>query len=362
MNRASVVPPQCIRATRRIPMKTASEEVTDMIFLSKWSSQTLCAGAELGIFDFLNRDTTRSSSDVAEETGLDPGLLYRLMRALASLGLLNENSEHHFNLTERGAVLRTDAPGSLRYIAMLEGGPEHWAIWKHVPAMIREGRQNAFMREYGKMAFDHARANPDGYGAVFGRAMSGFSAIQSTWVLEALRDYDLSSIATWCDIGGGHGHLMCSLLAAYPHLTGAVLELPEVVAEKDQLWAGRLGLEERCRYVAADMFKELPIYADAYSLKMILHDWNDSECLQILRTIRRRAKPKGHIFIIEHIVPDPSEPHFSKLFDIHMMCWGSGQERTEEEYASLLEASGWRFIACHHPSHASMGVVEGVAA
>ena len=60
-------------------------------------------------------------------------------------------------------------------------------------------------------------------------------------------------------------------------------------------------------------------------------------------------------------MPGPSESHFSKLFDIHMMCWGNGQERTEEEYASLLEASGWRFVACHYPWHANMGVVEAVA-
>src|ERR1700730_17259777 len=91
-------------------MKTASEEVTDMIFLSKWSSQTLCAGAELGVFDCLSRDATRTASDVAAETGLDPSLLYRLFRALASLGLLNEMPGHHFNLTERGAVLRTMRP------------------------------------------------------------------------------------------------------------------------------------------------------------------------------------------------------------------------------------------------------------
>jgi O-methyltransferase domain len=141
-------------------------------------------------------------------------------------------------------------------------------------------------------------------------------------VLEALRDYDFSSVATWCDLGGGHGHMMCCWLAAYPHLSGTVLDLPEVVAEKDQLWAGKLGLEERCRYVAADMFQHVPIYADVSSLKMILHDWNDAECLQILRTIRQRARPKGRIFIVEHIVPGPSQPHFSKLFDIHMMCWG----------------------------------------
>jgi hypothetical protein len=342
-------------------MKTASEEVTDIIFLNKWSSQTLCAGAELGVFDFLNEGDARNASDVAEEIGLDSGLLYRLLRALASLGLLKETAQGRFCLTERGAVLRSDAPGSLRYMAMLEGGEEHWAIWKYVPAMIRDGCQNAFLREYGKMAFDHARANPDGYGTVFGRAMSGFSAIQSGWALEALRDYDFSPIGTWCDVGGGHGHMMCSFLATYPHLSGTVLDLPEVVAEKEQLWAARLGLEERCHYVAADMFKEVPTDANVYSLKMILHDWNDSECKQILRTIRRRAKPDGRIFIIEHIVPGPSESHFAKLFDIHMMCWGSGQERTEEEYPALLESSGWQFVACHYPSHSKMGVVEGIA-
>jgi len=158
-------------------------------------------------------------------------------------------------------------PARCDTMAMLEGGPEHSAIWKHVPAMVRDGRQNAFIREYGKMAFDHACANPDSYGAVFGRAMSGFSAIQSAWALEALRDYDFSSVATWCDVGGGHGHMMCAFLAAYPHLSGTVLDLPEVVVEKDQLWAGRLGLGKRCCYVAGDMFKEVPSEADVYSLR-----------------------------------------------------------------------------------------------
>src|SRR4029077_13507801 len=121
--------PTCRAGVR---MKTASEEVTDMIFLTKWSSQTVCAGAELGVFDCLSRDGTRSANDVAAEIGLDLRLLYRLLRALASLGLWNETPGRQFNLTERGAVLRTDAPGSLRYKAMLEGG----SIWKHVPAMV----------------------------------------------------------------------------------------------------------------------------------------------------------------------------------------------------------------------------------
>src|SRR5258708_18185909 len=96
------------------------------------------------------------------------------------------------------------------------------------------------------------RVKRRGFGGVFGKGMWGFSTFQSTWVREALRDYDFSSVATWCDVGGGHGHMMCSFLAAYPHLSGTVVDLPEVVAEKDQLWAGRLGLEERCRYTQLD--------------------------------------------------------------------------------------------------------------
>jgi len=94
--------------------------------------------------------------------------------------------------------------------------------------------------------------------------------------------------------------MMCSFLAAYPHLSGTVLDLPEVLAEKDQLWAAKLGLEERCHYLAADMFEKVPSEADVYSLKMVLHDWNETECTRILQMIRRRAKPDGRIFIVEH--------------------------------------------------------------
>jgi hypothetical protein len=119
-------------------MRTASEEVLDMIFRSKWSGQTLCAGAELGVFDYVSQDKARTAGEVAAEIDLEPALLDRLLRALTSLALLEETPERGFILTERGALLRTDATGSLRYLAMLEGGIEHSAIWKCVPAEIKD--------------------------------------------------------------------------------------------------------------------------------------------------------------------------------------------------------------------------------
>jgi hypothetical protein len=338
------------------PPTTDVEHVTTLAF-GRWRSQILYAAAELRIFDHLDRTRGQAAGVVAERARLDPALSYRLMRALAALGLVQESERREFTLTSAGHLMRSDADGSLLYMVLLEEGPEHYALWKHLPAMVRDGHQNAFVREYGKHAFDHAHEHPE-YASVFKQAMSSFSGVQSRLALEALRPYDLSGLRSWCDVAGGQGHLLCSILDAYPQLRGTVFDLPAVVAEHDGLWASKLGVEDRCQYVGGDMFADVPA-ADAYSLKMIMHDWDDDECVAILANLRRRVTGAGRVFIVEHIVPPASEPHFSKLYDIHMMCWGTGRERTEAEYAQLLSAAGWTAVANLYPGSRQMGVVVG---
>ncbi len=337
-------------------MNGPADQIVDLIF-GRWRSQILYAGAALGVFDHLATSEVKNAETLAAELGVNSGLLYRLLRALASLGLLVENNSRSFSISKAGELLRSDHPHSLRYMALLEEGPEHYALWKHLPDMIRDGRQNAFVREFSAMAFEYARRE-SGYGRIFNQAMTSYSAVQSGLVLEALQDYDFSGIRTLCDVAGGHGHLVCALLKAHPHLSGVVLDLPEVVSDSSQLWAAKLGLGDRCEHVGGDMFKQIPT-ADAYMLKLILHDWNDQECVQILSNIRKAASGKKRVFIIEHIVPGPDTPHFAKLFDIHMMCWGTGRERTEGEYARLLEAAGWKNVGSRYPSNRMMGVIEG---
>ncbi|PDT31050.1 hydroxyneurosporene methyltransferase [Rhizobium sp. L9] len=339
-------------------MNVAVGSVTDLIF-GRWKSQILYAGVALNVFDHLDLSDFKSGSDLAAELAVEPELLTRLLRSLAALGLLVENEERRFALSENGNLLRSNVDGSLRYMALLEEGPEHYAIWSHLVPMIRDGKQNAFVREYGQMAFEYAHTNAD-YGSVFRRAMSSFSTIQSALALEALRPYDFTKFHKICDVAGGQGHLACSLLQANPHLTGTVLDLPEVVADTNGHWAPRMGLSNRCDYVSGNMFEDVPD-ADAYFLKMILHDWNDDECVTILANLRRRVSNGGKVFIVEHVVPATSEPHFAKLYDIHMMCWGSGKERTEGEYRMLLERAGWSMAASYYPESRLMGVVEGTA-
>ena len=155
----------------------------DLIF-GRWRSQILHAGAALGVFDQLS-DKSTSATTVAEAINADPAMLYRLMRALGSIGLLIETDENEFRLTEAGALLREDHPHSLRATALLEEGREHYAIWKHLVDMVRDGRQNGFVREFDTKGFDYARANPS-YGLIFNKAMSSMSSLTPDWTISAL--------------------------------------------------------------------------------------------------------------------------------------------------------------------------------
>jgi O-methyltransferase domain/Dimerisation domain len=339
-------------------MDDASTRVIDLIF-GRWRSQILYTGVKWGVFDAL-ASGPKSAIRVASELGVDAGMLYRLMRALGSLELLKEDNNQTFSLTPMGELLRRDHSHTLRGMTLWEEGPLTYSAWKHLPDLIKEGKQEGFVREFGRPLFEYLSQNPS-HGEVFNEAMSSYSSSQTTWALEALEGYNFSGVSHLCDVGGGHGQMLCSFLAKHRHLKGTVLELSSVIENTDLLWADKMGVGDRCTYVAGDMFTEVPP-ADAYMMKMILHDWNDEECMQILSNIYRAAPQNGRVFVIEHVIPDPDIPHFSKLFDIHMLVMLTGRERTTAEYAGLLERAGWQYLQTWYPASRMMGVVEGVKA
>jgi O-methyltransferase/methyltransferase family protein len=321
-----------------------------------WRSRILYAGVRLGIFDAIDNEP-KTADAIARFLSLDLALSYRLLRALAGIGLLRERPERTFSLTEAGQFLRGDHPRSLRGVALLIEGPENVAIWKHLPAMVRDGKQDGFIREYGRTAFQHAAHEPT-YAEAFDEGMTSRSRLQTPEVLEALQSSDFGAITHVCDVGGGRGHLLCHLLARYPNLRGTVLERASVIEDPRTLWAERLQVADRCQYLAGNMFEDVPP-ADAYLMKMILHDWNDEECVQILKVLHQRATPGGQVFIAEYVIRETDGPDLPKLLDIHMMCWGTGRERTSKEYAALLRSAGWRYVTSRFPAQGAMGVVEG---
>src|SRR6185503_8235772 len=123
------------------------EKVIDTI-LGRWRSQVLYTGVKLGIFELIG-NSPKPASQIATEIGLDNSLSYRLLRALASIGFLIEKQAKVFSISSMGEFLRKDHPQTLRGVILLEEGPEHYAIWKHLPGMVKDGNQDGFLREFG---------------------------------------------------------------------------------------------------------------------------------------------------------------------------------------------------------------------
>ena len=319
-------------------MEDAGAKVIDLIFGRK-RSQMLYVGVTLGVFDALAHGP-RSAARVASA--------------------LHEDHTPTFSLTPMGALLCTDHPHTLRGVALWEEGPESYATWQHLATLITEGQQNAFVREFGQPGFAYLAQHPS-VGAVFNEAMSSYSSLDNALVLEALTPYDFAGLSHLCDVGGGHGSPLCSLLVQYPHLPGTVLDLPSVLAQHERLWAEKMGVGDRCTYMPGDMFQAVPP-AETYMMKRVLHDWNDAECHQILATISRAAPPRGRVWIIERIVPGPNTPPFAKLFDVLMIIVSTGRERTLEEYTGLLAGAGWTYRQTWYPASKMLGGVEGVQA
>lgn len=230
----------------------------------------------------------------------------------------------------------------------------------HLGDILREGGPTGFVREFNREFFDHLDRNP-AFGEAFNDHMTSMSTQDTDVILEALASYDFSAVSHVCDVGGGHGHLLCTLLASHPHLDGTVLERPSVIADEDRLWAWKLGVAERCTYMAGDMFEQVPA-ADLYLLKFILHDWDDEKCVRILTNLHEAAPHDGRLFAVEGVVPGPGIPHFAKRLDLAMLVHVGGRERTESEYSSLLERAGWTLEATWVPDDGPLSVLEARAA
>ena len=327
------------------------------LMTGRWRTQILHAGVKLGILDTIENEPIHADQ-VAKTLGLDPINTYRLLRALGTIGVLREGINHSFEITSIGSLFATNHPNSLRSSCLWEEGSTMYRAWTHLPEIVKEGGDDGIIREFGKPAFDLIATNPD-IGRLFNEAMTSYSSRETGEVLDALSSFDSSGISTICDIGGGFGHLLCSILQDLPQASGIILEIAATLQDKKLLLADQFGVANRVNYHAGDMFKQVP-KADAYILKHILHDWDDKACQTILDNARSASSVGAQVLIAEYVVPKPETKDFSKIFDIHMMSVLTGRERTENEFIELLSSSGWTFKKTWYQNNSSMAVVEGI--
>jgi SAM-dependent methyltransferase len=318
-----------------------------------WTSQAIYAAARLSIPDLL-KDGPRTVADLAQAASAHPASLYRLLRALASIGIFAETTPRTFQLTPLAEVLRSDVPGTQRPLALMLGD-EQYQAWGHLVDSVRTG-ETAFDTIYGKPVFDYLADHPE-QAAVFDAAMTAIHGRETAAMLEA---YDFGDIGLLADIGGGNGSKITAILQRYPSLRGLLFDLPHVVERaRPHIVEARLG--DRCQLVGGNFFESVPAGADAYLMRHIIHDWNDGQSLTILRNCHAAMRPGGRLLVIESVIPPGNEPCGAKFLDLTMLVIPGGKERTADEYRTLYESSGFRLTRIV-PTSAEVSVIEGVRA
>lgn len=317
-----------------------------------WISSMLYAAARLGLADQLT-DGPKSAADIAGSTGTHAPALQRLMRTLAGLGLLTEPESGRFALTPLGEALRTGAPGAARASLLTLGSPALTGAFGQLMHSIETGG-TGFEQAMGMPFFDYLGQHPD-EAALFSETMVGFHGAEPPAVATA---YDFSVFDTIVDVGGATGNLLAAILERHLGPRGILFDRPHVVNGAPALLKAR-GVDERVRIESGDFFDGVPASGDAYLLSHIIHDWPEEQCLTILRHCREAMKADARLLIVEMVLPPGDAPHPGKVLDIVMLVVSGGQERTEAEYARLLEKGGFRLTRVV-PTDSAVSVVEAI--
>jgi hypothetical protein len=340
------------QASAGIHIDKAKAEVLDLI-LGFQISQALHVAASLNIADLLSADP-KTSTELAAAVGAHPASLYRLMRALAAVGLFHEDERGRFSLAARGHAFRSDVPGSCAPTAQFYAGRSAWAAWGNLLHAVRTGA-TAFDHVHGKGVWAYRAEHAEDSHA-FDRAMAASAARFSEALLAAC---DFGRFATVVDVGGGDGTLLANILAANPHIRGTLFDQPQAVARAGAV-LDALAVRARCALRSGDFFVAIPGGADAYVLKNILHDWDDAASVRILTASRAAMEPHSRLLIFEHVIGPPNTCARGKLSDLNMLVMTGGQERSLAEFTSLLKQSRFRLLSVT-PTSTPLSVIEAMS-
>ncbi len=298
-------------------------------------SRVLCAAARLEIADAIG-EGERSVDDLAKACGAQKDSLYRLLRALASFGIVVERSPEIFALTRLGQPLRKDAPDS-EWSAVVFWADLLADSWSHLTECIRSGENAMRIMEREGIASRWSK-DPN--------AMSIFTAVMGHAPAEdympIARAWDFSRYKTVADLGGGGGALIAAVLEAYPQVSGMLVDRPTAIESAKARFEP---LKERCRLLAVDLCQSVPEGADVYMMKHFLHGYTDEAALGILSNCKAVLPKNGRLLIIEFVLPDVVDHADAQLeqrlmSDLNMLAVTGGKERNAAQWKSLLSEAG----------------------
>ncbi len=315
-------------------------------------SRGLYCAALLKLPDHL-KDGPRTAAELAARCECNPRVLYRLLRALTTVELFEQNGDK-FSLTPMSDLLRSDVPRTQRAKALIMGGD--WDNWGELPTVLKTGEKR--FKEPVESLYGDSYKGTDEDAAIFDQAMDAFYYDAPVPMLGV---YDFNDAMTVCDVAGGSGKQLVALLKAYPNMRGILFDLPETIESRSKEYIEAEGLTERCQCVGGDFFKAIPHGADLYLLRHVIHNWDDEKAIAILRNVAEVLPENGKVLVIDWVIPPDDPKAFSKWWDLMNLLFSGGAERTPEEHAGLFTQAGLEFTR-YLPAKLDTGIIEGIKA
>jgi hypothetical protein len=305
-------------------------------------------------------DDTRTAADLAAELGNPEHTTVRVLRAAASLGLLDEPEAGRFALTPVGALLRTDHPASAFATTRMFTDPVMTGAWQKLPDAAQTGR-TTFADVFGTDFFDHLKGEPELsalFNAAMGQGTAGVAAVLP-------QHYDFGRFGTIMDVGGGDGTLLSAILREHPGVRGVLYDTVEGSAQASATFR-TAGVADRVTVQTGDFFADVPGGAELYLLKSIVHDWSDDQVTTILRHCRKVIPRDGRLLVLEPVLPDAvdhSLPPFAYLSDLNMMVNVGGRERTRADFEQVCTRAGFTVTAVTPlPPPIMFSIIEAIPA
>ena len=340
-------------ASSTIRTDEVSKALLTRIATGGFLAAALYAAIEFGIPDQL-ADGSRSTRDLAAACHADEDVLYRILRALASIGVFNEEAPRTFALTRPAALLRSSSiADQLRWMSHPVQLQAASGILEATDTRLSGARTAA-----GPALFDRLASNTDLLDC-FHRAMAASTIDVAAAVLDA---YDFADAAVVVDVGGGLGQLLCPILQRHHRIRGILFDRPEVSMEA-AAYLSAANVADRCAVSIGDFFESVPVGGDAYLLKHVLHDWDDEQAVRILTRVRGQLgeASSARMIIVESLLSPGNRPDVTKIGDLAMLLTVGGRERTLAEYETLCDAAGLR-IGRNISTAAGVSVLEAVPA
>jgi len=274
--------------------KAPPMEAMFQLLTARWVTSAVSTAARLGIADLLESGP-RSTQELAAAAKVKEAPLYRLLRACSSVGVFHEQEGRVFSQTPMSQLLSKDVAGSLRNYALMMNDEWHLRCWGELPWCVETGTPASF-KVYDQPLFEYLTKHPDD-AVNFNNAMTDLSMGDGPAITAA---YDFSKFEQIADLGGGMGGLLAAILEKNPKLKGTLVDLPYVI-EQARTSPMLAPFAARCSFDGASFFDTVPA-ADAYIMKYIIHDWDDTKAAQILTNCRKAIRAGGKLLVVDRVV------------------------------------------------------------